>query len=52
MEILKWLLMQLRMELTEFIEKPFSSERLLLTVKRSIETFLVKNENTALKEKS
>ena len=35
----------------EFIEKPFSSERLLLTVKRSIETFLVKNENTALKEK-
>ena len=35
----------------EFIEKPFSSERLLLTVKRSIETFLVKNENTALKKK-
>jgi len=36
----------------EFIEKPFSSERLLLTVKRSIETFLVKNENTTLKRKN
>ena len=34
----------------EFIEKPFSSERLLLTVKRSIETSLVKIENKSLKK--
>jgi two-component system nitrogen regulation response regulator NtrX len=36
----------------EFIEKPFSSERLLLTVKRSIETSLVKIENKSLKQKN
>ena len=36
----------------EFIEKPFSSERLLLTVKRSIETSLVKIENRSLKQKN
>ncbi len=35
----------------EFIEKPFSSERLLLTVKRSIETSLFRIENKALKRK-
>ncbi|MDC0032061.1 sigma-54 dependent transcriptional regulator [Pelagibacteraceae bacterium] len=35
----------------EFIEKPFSSERLLLTVKRSIETSLFKIENKSLKQK-
>ena len=35
----------------EFIEKPFSSERLLLTVQRSIETSLVKIENKSLKQK-
>ena len=33
----------------EFIEKPFTSERLLLSVKRSIELFEVKNENDRLK---
>ena len=32
----------------EFIEKPFSSERLLLTIKRSIETSLFKIENKSL----
>ena len=36
----------------EFIEKPFSSERLLLTVKRSIETSLFKIENKSLKQKN
>mgnify|MGYP001184673561 FL=1 len=36
----------------EFIEKPFSSERLLLTVKRSIEASLVKIENKSLKQKN
>ncbi len=36
----------------EFIEKPFSSERLLLTVRRSIETSLVKDENKSLKKKN
>jgi len=36
----------------EFIEKPFSSERLLLTVKRSIETSLFKLENKSLKQKN
>ena len=36
----------------EFIEKPFSSERLLLTVKRSIETSLVKIENRSLKQQN
>ncbi|MDG2416167.1 MAG: sigma-54 dependent transcriptional regulator [Pelagibacterales bacterium] len=36
----------------EFIEKPFSSERLLLTVKRSIETSLFKRENKSLKQKN
>ena len=36
----------------EFIEKPFSSERLLLTVKRSIESYLVKIENKSLKRKN
>ena len=36
----------------EFIEKPFSSERLLLTVKRSIETSLFKIENKFLKQKN
>ena len=35
----------------EFIEKPFSSERLLLTIKRSIETSLFKIENKSLKQK-
>ena len=34
----------------EFIEKPFNSERLLLSVKRSIEFFDVKNENRILKQ--
>ena len=36
----------------EFIEKPFSSERLLLTIKRSIETSLFKIENKSLKLKN
>ena len=36
----------------EFIEKPFSSERLLLTVKRSIETSVFKIENKSLKQKN
>ena len=36
----------------EFIEKPFSSERLLLTIKRSIESFDYKHENQELKDKS
>ena len=36
----------------EFIEKPFSSERLLLTIKRSIETSLYKIENKSLKQKN
>ena len=36
----------------EFIEKPFSSERLLLTIKRSIETSLFKIENKSLKQKN
>ena len=36
----------------EFIEKPFSSERLLLTVKRSIETSIFKIENKSLKQKN
>ena len=33
----------------EFIEKPFNTERLLLSVQRSIELFDVKNENKLLK---
>ena len=33
----------------EFIEKPFNTERLLLSVQRSIELFDVKNENRLLK---
>ena len=35
----------------EFIEKPFSSERLLLTLKRSIQSTEIKNENLLLKNK-
>ncbi len=35
----------------EFIEKPFSSERLLLSVSRSIEVAEIKYENQKLKEK-
>ena len=35
----------------EFIEKPFSSERLILSVSRSIEVAQIKNENQKLKEK-
>tara|TARA_B100001093_G_scaffold515995_1_gene593704 strand:+ start:891 stop:2222 length:1332 start_codon:yes stop_codon:yes gene_type:complete len=34
----------------EFIEKPFNTERLLLSVNRSIELHEVKNENRVLKE--
>ena len=34
----------------EFIEKPFNTERLLLSVQRSIELFDVKNENQLLKQ--
>ena len=34
----------------EFIEKPFNTERLLLSVQRSIELFDVKNENRLLKQ--
>ena len=33
----------------EFIEKPFTSERLLLSVSRSIELYEIKNENNLLK---
>ena len=36
----------------EFIEKPFSSDRLLLTLKRSLESFSYKNENEHLKNKN
>ncbi len=36
----------------EFIEKPFTSERLLLSVNRSIELHEIKNENNALKNKN
>ena len=36
----------------EFIEKPFNTERLLLSVQRSIELFEVKHENKLLKQKS
>ncbi len=35
----------------EFIEKPFNTERLLLSVQRSIELFEVKYENKLLKQK-
>ncbi len=35
----------------EFIEKPFTSERLLLSVNRSIELYEVKSENDRLKQK-
>ena len=35
----------------EFIEKPFSSERLILSVSRSIEVAEIKNENQKLKDK-
>ncbi len=35
----------------EFIEKPFTTERLLLSVKRSIELYEIKNENNRLKQK-
>tara|TARA_B100000965_G_C19598048_1_gene761147 strand:- start:2527 stop:3861 length:1335 start_codon:yes stop_codon:yes gene_type:complete len=35
----------------EFIEKPFSSERLLLSISRSIEVAEIKHENQKLKEK-
>ncbi len=34
----------------EFIEKPFNTERLLLSVNRSIELYEVKDENRSLKE--
>tara|TARA_A100001015_G_scaffold23164_1_gene26217 strand:+ start:2717 stop:4048 length:1332 start_codon:yes stop_codon:yes gene_type:complete len=34
----------------EFIEKPFNTERLLLSVQRSIELFDIKNENHLLKQ--
>ncbi len=37
---------------SEFIEKPFSTERLLLSVLRSIELYEVKSENNRLKHKS
>ena len=36
----------------EFVEKPFSSERLLLTVRRSIEAYNFKNENKTLKSQN
>ena len=36
----------------EFIEKPFTSERLLLSISRSIELQEVKNENIQLKQKN
>ena len=35
----------------EFIEKPFTSERLLLSVKRSIELYETKSENDFLKNR-
>ena len=35
----------------EFIEKPFTSERLLLSVNRSIELHEIKSENYKLKNK-
>ena len=35
----------------EFIEKPFSTERLLLSVNRSIELYEIKSENVSLKQK-
>ena len=35
----------------EFIEKPFSTERLLLSVSRSIELYEIKSENDQLKQK-
>ena len=35
----------------EFIEKPFSTERLLLSVSRSIELYEIKSENDQLKKK-
>ena len=35
----------------EFIEKPFTTERLLLSVNRSIELYEIKNENEILKQK-
>ena len=36
----------------EFIEKPFTSERLVLSVNRSIEMSIIKNENIKLKTKN
>ncbi len=36
----------------EFIEKPFSTERLLLSIERSIELYEVKTENFKLKQKN
>ena len=36
----------------EFIEKPFTSERLVLSVNRSIEMSIIKNENINLKTKN
>ena len=36
----------------EFIEKPFSTERLLLSVSRSIELYEIKSENDQLKQKN
>ena len=36
----------------EFIEKPFNTERLLLSVKRSIELYEIKDENRILKQES
>ena len=42
----------IRLGAYEFIEKPFSSDRLLLTLKRSLESFNYKNENEQLKNKN
>ena len=36
----------------EFIEKPFSTERLLLSVSRSIELYEIKSENDLLKQRN
>ena len=36
----------------QFIEKPFSTERLLLSIERSIELYEVKTENFKLKQKN
>ena len=36
----------------EFIEKPFTTERLLLSVSRSIELYEIKSENERLKQEN